>query len=69
MQIWSKKSKLSVYAKIWYLDYFEYAGFSGGVPFFRSGPEITLFYVLIKCVLIKNSVPFLGKSGPKFKIV
>ena len=31
--IWFKKSKLSVSAEIWYLDYFEYAKRCGGVQF------------------------------------
>ena len=33
-QIRSKKSKLSVYAEIWCLIYFEYAEYNGGVHFF-----------------------------------
>ena len=33
-RIWSSKSRSSVYAKIWYLDWFEYAEFNGDVHFF-----------------------------------
>ena len=33
-QIWSKKSKLLVWAEIWYLEKFQYAEFSGDVVIF-----------------------------------
>ena len=48
-QIWSKASKFLVSAEVWYLEYFEYVEFNGGVPFFCFRLEI----------------PFLGKFGPK----
>ena len=52
-QIWSKKSKLSVEAEIWYLHSFEYAEFNCGVHFFCFWVEML----------------FLGKFGPKDEIV
>ena len=48
-QICSKKSKLSLYAKIWYLDWYEYVEFNDAIFFFCFRLEI----------------PFLGKFGPK----
>ena len=48
-QIWSKKSKLSVEAEIWYLDLFEYAEFNDAVHAF--------------CFWVER--PFFGKFGPK----
>ena len=42
-QIWSKKSKLSVEAEIWYLDLFEYAEFSGSVHCFYFSIRNALF--------------------------
>ena len=38
-QIWFKKSKLSVWAEIRWLEEFEYAEFNGGVQFFCFRPE------------------------------
>ena len=48
-QIWSKKSKLSVEAEIWYLHQFEHAEFNGDVHLFCFWSEIF----------------FLGKFSPK----
>ena len=45
----SKKSKLSVQDKTWYLDWFEYAEFNGAVHIFCFRPE----------------TPFVGKFSPK----
>ena len=45
------KSKLSVYAEIWYLDYFKYAECSGDADFFHFLPETSC----------------LGKFGPKIQ--
>ena len=50
-QIWSKTSKLSVYADVGHLDWFKYVEFNGDIHLFRFWPEI----------------PFLGKFGPKIK--
>ena len=44
-----KKSKLSVYAEIWYLEWFEYVEFIGDVHFNR----------------FRLQIPFLDKFGPK----
>ena len=49
--MWSKKSKLSVKAEIWYLVLLEYAEFSGDVHFFHFQMEIS----------------FLGKFSPKIQ--
>ena len=49
MHIWPKKSKLSFYDEIWYLDQFEYAEFDDAIQFFSTGLEIL----------------FLGKLGQK----
>ena len=48
-----KNLKFSVLGETWYLDEFEYAELNGDVHFFRFRPEI----------------PFLGKFGPKNKVV
>ena len=50
-KIWSKKSKLSVLAKIWSLHLLEYPEFNGGVRFLCFWPEIS----------------FLSKFGPKIQ--
>ena len=50
-KIWSKKSKLSVLAKIWSLHLLEYPEFNGGVHFLCFWPEIS----------------FLSKFGPKIQ--
>ena len=42
-EIWSIKSKWSVYAEIWYLDQLKYEEFNGDVHFFCFWPEIPFF--------------------------
>ena len=42
-QIWSKKSKLSLWAEIWYLKQFEHAEFNGDVHFFCFWSEISFW--------------------------
>ena len=48
-EIWSKNSKLSLWAEIRHLNRFEYADFNGNVRFFHFSPELS----------------FLGKFGQK----
>ena len=52
-QIWSKKSKLSLWAEIWYLHLFEHAEFIGDVHFF----------------VFDRKYPFLANLVQKVKII
>ena len=52
-QIWSKKSKLSLWAEIWYLHLFEHAEFNGDVHFF----------------VFDRKYPFLANLVQKVKII
>ena len=53
VHIWSKNLRLSLWAEIWYLDYFEYAQFNGDAEVFCFRPKI----------------PFLGNLFQKNKTV
>ena len=51
-KIWSKKSKLSVEGKTWYLNYFEYAEFNGHVHFFVFGRKYPFWANLVQKIKV-----------------
>ena len=68
-QSWSKKSNLSVYAEIWYLDLYDYAEFNGSIH--QNIKIVSLSWHLIPMLIsvLDGKPPFWANLVQNIKIV